>query len=136
MLFRSNMTSEYQNAVAYQLYHALELFIKYAIQTKKGSVSKIHDLSKLFEEYDRLYPHIEFRLSHPFDFSNYEPSPLNRGELESYKDHIKKFSPSIMDQHLRYPPDEKTGGYSYSIDSDTFTQMKSNLLKIYGIINC
>lgn len=32
----SNNTGEYHNAVAYQLYHALELFVKYAILKKVG----------------------------------------------------------------------------------------------------
>ena len=37
-----NNTGEYQNAVAYQLYHALELFVKYLILKKTGNVKKVN----------------------------------------------------------------------------------------------
>ena len=131
-----NNTGEYQNAVAYQLYHALELFVKYAILKSKGRVLNIHDLSKLFDEYNSLYTDDAYRLEHPFDFSSYEPCELNIGEKEMYEKHIDKFKPKIMDQHLRYPPDHKTGGYSFKIESDYFVSTKDKLLEIYGKINC
>ena len=132
----SNNTGEYQNAVAYQLYHALELFVKYAILKNTGSVKNIHDFSKLFGEYDSLYPSDEYRIEHPFDFSSYEPYELNVGEQEMYENHINQFKPKFMDQHLRYPLDEKTGGFLYKIDSDYFSSMKEKLMAIYNNINC
>jgi len=42
---KDDNTGEYQNAVAYQLYHALELFVKYAIFKSTGNVKNIHDFS-------------------------------------------------------------------------------------------
>ncbi len=131
-----NPSGEYQNAVAYQLYHALELFVKYAILKNTGNVKNIHDFSILFSQYNSLYPSDEYRIEHPFDFTSYEPCELNIGEQEMYEKHISQFKPKIMDQHLRYPPDEKTGRFSYKIDSDYFSSMKEKLMAIYSKINC
>ena len=133
---KDNNTGEYQNAVAYQLYHALELFVKYAILKRTGCVKNIHDFSKLFSEYDSLYPEDEFRIEHPFHFTSYEPCEINIGEQELYEKHINQFKPEIMDQHLRYPSDNKTGGYSYNIDGEYFNLIKEKLMAIYSKINC
>jgi hypothetical protein len=130
-----NETGEYQNAVAYQLYHALEIFLKYAILKKTGNHKKEHDLRVLFEVYNNLYAENKYRIESPFDFTTYEASDLNIGEKEMYINHLNQFDPKIMDQHLRYPPDEKTGGYSFRIESDIFTDMKNKFLEIYGEIN-
>lgn len=132
----NNNTDEYQNAVAYQLYHALELFVKYAILKRKGKVQNIHVFSTLFDEYHSLYTDEIYRLEHPFEFRSYEACEFNIGEKEMYEEHIEQFKPKIMDQHLRYPPDHKTGGYSFKIDSDYFASIKNKLLEIYGKINC
>ncbi|MDY0281142.1 MAG: HEPN domain-containing protein [Salinivirgaceae bacterium] len=130
-----NETGEYQNAVAYQLYHALEIFLKYAILKKIGSHKKGHDLRVLFEEYNKLYAENKYRIESPFDFTIYEANDFNIGEKKMYINHLNQFDPKIMDQHLRYPPDEKTGGYSFRIESDIFTDMKNKFLEIYGEMN-
>lgn len=132
----ANDTGEYQNAVAYQLYHALELFVKYAILKKTGHVNKTHDFTELFKEYDYLYPDEDCRIEHPFEFSKYESCELNLNEKDAYEKHIKQFKPKFMDQHLRYPPDDKTGGFSFKIDADYFVTMKDKLENIYSRINC
>lgn len=46
----------YQNAIAYQLFHAVELFYKQMIKNKTGSVSHTHDLKELEDKYASLYP--------------------------------------------------------------------------------
>ena len=54
-----------------------------------------------------------------------EPDPyyfsceLNIGEQEMYEQHIRTFKPEFMDQHIRYPADKKTGGYSYQKIKDS-----------------
>lgn len=130
-----NETGEYQNAVAYQLYHALEIFLKYAILKKTGSHKKEHDLKKLFEEYHNLYTEKKYHIDSPFDFTNYDASDLNIKEKEMYINHLNQFDPKIMDQHLRYPTDEKTGGYSFKIESSIFKNMQRKFISIYGEIN-
>ena len=130
-----NETGEYQNAVAYQLYHALEIFLKYAILKRTGSHRKGHDLKILFGEYYNLYTEKKYHIESPFDFTTYEASDLNIKEKEMWLNHLNQFNPEIMDQHLRYPPDKKTGGYSFKIESDIFTNMKNKFLEIYGAIN-
>jgi len=123
-------TSEYQNAIAYQLYHALELFVKFAIllKTQKAMV-RGHDLKILFEEYHKHYPSDDYQIEHPFDFTSYESSIENINETELYKQHIETFKPCIMDQHLRYPADQKN---AYSIDSSYFKRTRATFLNIYA----
>ena len=126
--------SNYKNAVAYQLFHAVELFLKFAILVKTGNTKKIHKLNKLSEEYESLYPEPEFRFEHPFDFSDYHPCDLNPNEYQLYVNHINQFKPEILDQHLRYPIDEKTGGYSFSLDTLYFVKMRKEFHRLYSKI--
>ncbi|GEQ76710.1 hypothetical protein CTTA_3715 [Comamonas testosteroni] len=125
-------TTDFQNAIAYQLFHAIELFYKYML-AKKGVKRKTHILNELDAEYKRLYPGDKFILDHPFDFSDYECIALNENEPELVNNHLKEFSPDFMDQHLRYPTGQKTGGYIYSIDASTFDRIKSKMLYL---VNC
>lgn len=54
---KNNNNGDYQNGVAYQLFHALELFVKYAILLKtRKSELKGHELGVLFKKYYKLYP--------------------------------------------------------------------------------
>jgi len=66
---QNNNNGDYQNAVAYQLFHALELFVKYAIllKTKKSEVLG-HDFSILFKKYYELYSEEIYHIEHPFDW--------------------------------------------------------------------
>jgi len=63
-------TSDFENAKAYQLYHAIELFYKYMIIRKTGRVEHTHDLKKLEDKYFKVYPDEKFKIDHPFNFSN------------------------------------------------------------------
>lgn len=125
--------ANYQNAIAYQLFHAVELFYKQMIKNKTGLVSQIHDLKSLEKEYTSLYPDSSQKLNHPFDFSNYSSYELNPGEYGLYAAHISKFKPKFMDQHLRYPADKRTGGYSFCLDNSVFEEIKIKMIDIYSI---
>lgn len=122
-------TGEYQNAVAYQLYHAIELFYKYML-SKKGVTKKGHDISELEGEFKELFPEDRYQIVHPFDFSNYETCELNPRELEMLEVHMEKYKPKFMDQHLRYPSNNNTGGYRYSLDSECFESIKDQMLRV------
>lgn len=124
--------ADYQNAIAYQLFHAVELFYKQMINNKTGSVSNIHDLKKLEEEYISLYPDPSDRLNHPFDLSNYSYCELNSRENDLYAEHVSQFKQKLMDQHLRYPADGRTGGYSFSFDDLVFEEIKRKMTDIYA----
>jgi hypothetical protein len=121
---------EYENAIAYQMFHAVELFYKYMIKKKTGKAPRIHKLKELEKEYQKLYPSSDYRIDHPFKFDNYQPCELNEGELELFQKHIEQFKPDFMDQHLRYPRDHRTGGYSFSLNSSSFEKMNSQFLSI------
>ena len=126
--------SNYNNAVAYQLFHALELFYKMMIEIKKGEFNHHHDMRKLEEDYTKLYPSNNNKINHPFNFSVYSSFVLNEGEDKLFEDHLNKFKPKYMDQHLRYPIDERTGGYSFSLDSSVFANIKNEMVLAYS--NC
>ncbi|MGV0034570.1 MAG: hypothetical protein ACNYPE_06285 [Candidatus Azotimanducaceae bacterium WSBS_2022_MAG_OTU7] len=121
---------DYTNVVAYQLLHAVELFYKYMIKNKTGRINRTHDLEALEKEYSSLYPGGAYKINHPFDFSDYEASELNEGENELFEDFLIKYKPKYMDQHLRYPRDENTGGYSFSLDSSIFEDLKKQMLSV------
>lgn len=127
-------TSDYQDAIAYSLYHAIELFYKHMIKAQKNSFEHTHDLQKLEQEYLSIYgynnKHI---LQHPFNFSSYEPCPLNLNEQQLIEAHIKDFNPKYMDQHLRYPINSNTGGYSFMLDELYLEEIKKKIIGISGI---
>ncbi len=125
-------TSEYENAIAYQLYHSVELFYKYML-LKKGLTKKGHDIAALETEYKKLFAEEQYNLDHPFDLSSYQASDLNPGEAEMAEAHMKKFKPEFMDQHLRYPSNHNTGGYSYKIEPCYFDSIKGQMLRISAI---
>ena len=125
-------TSEYENAIAYQLYHSIELFYKYML-SKKGIAMKLHDISKLETEYKKKFPEKRYQFEHPFDFSNYEASNLNPNEAEMAEAHFQKFKTGQMNQHLRYPSNGNIGGYSYKFDSWYFDSIKEQMLRISAI---
>ena len=126
-------TVDYENAVAYQAFHAVELFLKYMIHRKEGSCPHGHELSELEKEYEDLYPDQSFIFTHPFDFGSYQEYGLDVGEKELTEKHMQKFKPGFMDQHLRYPIDHRTGGYSFSFDACLFDDLKGQMLSISGV---
>lgn len=125
-------TSQYENAIAYQLYHSIELFYKYML-LKKGLTKKVHDIAALQAEYKTFYQEEQYQLDHPFDFSSYQATDLNPGEAEMAEAHMKKFKPEFMDQHLRYPSNHNTGGYSYKFEPCYFDSIKEQMLRICAI---
>jgi HEPN domain-containing protein len=126
-----NLSGEFQNAIAYQMFHAIELFLKYAILKKTNeTIIKCHNLESLFEQYATHYPDDLFHIENYFDFSNYQASECNNKENELYEAHVTKYTPEYMGQHLRYPPDCRTGGYSFKLDTDIFIQMKNKFSEI------
>ncbi len=125
-------TSEFKNAIAYQLYHSVELFYKYML-LKKGVTKKGHYIADLEIEYKKHYTEEQYQLDHPFDFSNYEASDLNYGEAEMAVTHMQKFKLEFMDQHLRYPSNHNTGGYSYKFEPCDFDSIKEKIFRISAI---
>lgn len=113
----------YQQGVAYQFFHATELFLKFAILSKSREDSiKDHSIHKLLGQYEELYPDSAFSLDFPFDFR--ENSGETKQERAAIQSHIEQFKPKFMDQHLRYPSNHNTGGYSFVFDSSYFESMK------------
>lgn len=122
---------DYENAVAYQLFHAMELFYKAMISNAGQSVKHTHDLCGLENQYKSCFSDPLYHFENPFNFSSYEPEPLNQNEMHLAQSHFENFKPTYMSQHLRYPPDHRTGGYSFSFDESFFTAMKEKFQEIY-----
>lgn len=114
---------EYQNAVAYQLFHGIELFYKFMICSAGKTIKQIHDLNELESQYKDCYPDLLYHFENPFNFSSHEASWLNPNEKQLAQSHLEKFKPAFMSQHLRYPPDYRTGGYSFSFDESCFFKL-------------
>jgi hypothetical protein len=125
-------TSEYENTIAYQLYHSVELFYKYML-LKKGITKKGHDIAALETKYRSHFSEERYQIEHPFDFSSYEACDLNPGEAAMAETHFQKFKPEFMDQHLRYPSNHNTGGYSYKFEPCYFDSIKEQMLRISAI---
>jgi hypothetical protein len=134
---RENHWDMYQQAVAYQMLHASELFLKFAIlsKTQKDSI-KEHSIGNLLSWYEELYPEAEFTLDLPFDFR--ENSGKSKAERAQIQSHIEQFNPKFLDQHLRYPSNQNTGGYSFHFDPSYFEAMKARFEEVGGKIlaNC
>lgn len=125
-------THDFENAVAYQMYHSIELFYKYML-SKKGVTKNTHDIAALEGEFRNLFPGQEFQISQPFDFSNYEACELNPDEASMAEVYMKKFKPKFMDQHLKYPRNQNTGGYSFKFESSYFDCIEEQMLRVSEI---
>lgn len=125
-------THEFENAIAYQLYHAVELFYKYML-LGKGVTKMVHDIAELENEYEKHFSDEKYKLDHPFDFSSYKASSLNPEEEELAKAHLQQFKPKFMDQHLRYPSSHNTGGYSYKLEPSYFNDIEKQMLSIVAV---
>ena len=123
----------YQQAVAYQMFHATELFLKFAILTKtQEEYVKEHDLNKLLKQCEELYPDEKLFLKLPFDFR--QNTGATKEERKAIQSHVEQFKPRLMDQHLRYPANKNTGGYYFVFDSGYFDEMKVKFKKVGGEI--
>ncbi|EGR5123531.1 hypothetical protein [Vibrio cholerae] len=120
---------KYQQAVAYQMLHASELFLKFAIlnKTNKESIRE-HSINKLLNLYEELYPEAEYKLELPFDFrENTGKSTAERARIQA---HMEQFNPKFMDQHLRYPSNNNTGGYTFFFEACYFEQIKEKFEEV------
>ena len=115
------------------MFHATELFLKYCIlnKTKEECVIE-HDLNKLLKQCEDLYPDETFFLESPFDFR--QNIGTTKEERRAYQSHVERFKPRLMDQHLRYPPNNNTGGYYFVFDSSYFDKMINKFKEIAGKI--
>ena len=90
------------------------------------SVKYTHDLCELESQYKACFSDPHYYFWNSFNFSSYESNPLNPNEMQLVQSHREKFKPTYMSQHLRYLPDYRTGGYSFSFDESFFTGMKQS----------
>ncbi len=119
----------YQQAVAYQMLHASELFLKFAILNKTNQDTiREHSINKLLNRYEELYPEPDYKIDLPFDFR--ENTGKSKEERARIQEHMEQFNPKFMDQHLRYPSSHDTGGYTFFFEASYFEQIKEKFEEV------
>jgi len=123
-------TAEYSNVTAYLVYHATELFLKFAIYQVSDEAVRGHEIFTLYKKYKEYYQDEKWDINIPFckpedvDYSNF-----TKDEIEKLK---AKYSMSF-EQQLKYPIDDK--GVTYNpitiYDTELLEKYKSELFDLY-----
>lgn len=130
---RMSDVGAYQNAVAYQLLHALELFYKYMISQAGMRFCYSHDIDELEKQYISIYSKQSHAIEHPFNFSSYAKATANSEEGIFVASHLSQFPPEYLSQHLRYPASVRTGGYSFCLDESYFEGVRIRMMEIASL---
>lgn len=102
-------TGEYSNVTAYLLYHATELFLKFALFKATDQLISGHDIFKLHQKYKEELTDAKYDIVMPFckpedvDYTNFTPVEII--ELK------KKYNMSL-EQQLKYPIDSSKTVYN------------------------
>jgi len=140
--------SDYQDVINYNCYHSLELFLKFSLLyscLNQNDYNKMikkfgHSINHLYEQYKYIYEEEIFDINHPFDFSNenYVVSKYNIDELKLFEEHKNKFSPTRLDQYLKYPDDKRgngvSGAYSINLNDSYLMALKNDLENKFKLI--
>ncbi|MDD4505396.1 MAG: hypothetical protein PHE60_03365 [Sulfurospirillaceae bacterium] len=123
-------TAEYSNVTAYLVYHATELFLKFAIFQASNESVRGHEIFTLYKEYKKYYQDDKWDINIPFckpedvDYCNF-----TKDKIEQLK---ARYSMSF-EQQLKYPIDDK--GVTYNpitiYDTELLEKYKSELLDLY-----
>ena len=123
-------TSEYTNVTANLLYHATELFLKFAISAKtKKLPDNEHNIKKLFKKYKKLFPEEKYHIEFPFT-NEIEYIGFSQKEIEQHK----KDFPMPFELQLRYPVGSK--GESYSPITKYHTDILERYQKQFLKLRC
>lgn len=114
-------TSEYSNVTAHLLYHATELFLKFAICASTKEQPKYeHKISELYNKYKELYPEEKFDIEVPFT-GEIEYIGFTEDEIAQHE----KDYPMSIELQLRYPVGKKDENYS------PITKYETDILEFY-----
>jgi hypothetical protein len=114
--------------------HAVELFLKACILHREPLEKCNHDISKLREQYFRLYPHQEFYFQTPYNISYEDVEELLGGRLE-IEDFERKH-----DQLYRYLSDKQGRSpkglhqFAPGMWLSMIVAFESNLVRIWDLI--
>ena len=126
-------TSEYSNVTAYLLYHATELFLKFALFKAKDKLVSGHDIFKLHKIYEEEFSDEKYTIVMPFckpedvDYTNFTAEQTI--ELK------KKYNMSF-EQQLKYPIDSSKTVYNpiTFFDSEYLQYYKKEFLDLHCVI--
>ncbi len=123
-------TTEYSNVTAYLVYHATELFLKFAIFQASKKLAKGHDIFKLYKIYKNFYPDKKWEINIPFT----KPEDVCYGDHT--EEQIQKFKAKYkmsFEQQLKYPIDTKNNIYNLItiFDTEWLESYKDELYKLY-----
>ena len=123
-------TVEYSNVTAYLVYHATELFLKFAIFQSSDISVRGHEIFTLYKKYKEHYEDEKWNLNIPFckpediDYSNFTAEKI----IE-----IKEKYSMPFEQQLKYPIDDKGTIYNplTIYDMEVLENYKKELLDLY-----
>ncbi len=123
-------TTEYSNVTAYLVYHATELFLKFAIFQASEKSNIEHDIFKLYKIYKNFYPDKMWEINIPFT----KPGDVCYGDLT--EERIKKIKEKYkmpFEQQLKYPIDKENNIYNLItiFDTEWLESYKDELCKLY-----
>ncbi len=123
-------TAEYSNVTAYLVYHATELFLKFAIFQASKKLVEGHDIFKLYEKYKKCYSDEKLKINIPFT----KPEDVCYGDLP--EEQIQKFKAKYkmsFEQQLKYPIDKENNIYNLItiFDTEWLESYKDELFKLY-----
>ena len=126
-------TSEYSNVTAYLLYHATELFLKFALFKAKDELILGHDIFKLHKIYEEEFSDTKYSIVMPFckpediDYTNFTANQII--ELK------KKYNMSF-EQQLKYPIDSRKTVYNpiTFFDTEYLEGYKKEFLDLHSVI--
>lgn len=82
-------TCEYSNVTAHLLYHAIELYLKFAISSKTKKIPpKGHNIFALHDEYKKLFNHRDYDIELPF-IKKIEYLGYTKEEIKNHKKTIQ-----------------------------------------------
>ena len=123
-------TAEYSNVTAYLVYHATELFLKFAIFQATDISVRGHEIFTLYKKYKEHYQDEEWNINIPFckpedvDYTNF-----TEDEIKQLK---AKYSMSF-EQQLKYPIGDKGVTYNpiTTYDTELLESYKKELFDLY-----
>jgi len=123
-------TAEYSNVTVYLVYHATELFLKFAIFQASDISVRGHEIFTLYKKYKEYYKDEKWNINIPFcKPENVDYSNFTKEEIIKLKE---KYSMSF-EQQLKYPIDDK--GVTYNpitiYDTKLLESYKQELFDLY-----
>ncbi len=124
-----NQWNMYQQAIAYQMFHACELFLQFAILHKtEDEQIRESSINELLARYEVLYPEAPYALALPFDCR--DVSGKSDEERANIQSHIEQLDPRRVNHCSKDRFNQNSDTYLFYFDSAYFETMKTRFEQI------